>query len=113
MGTLALLGSGETSSQGRKTPDYLMVQLRSVPVRVAMVETPAGFQPNAHQVYQKVGEFMEKSLQKFKPQTDYVAAHRKGGDFDPDNPGIVAPILDAQYIFSGPGSPTYTARHLA
>src|SRR4051812_18468352 len=112
MGTLALLGSGETSSQGRKTHDYLFAQLSSPPVRVALIETPAGFQPNVHQVYEKIAAFMAKSLQNFKPQIEYVAAHRIGGHHDPNTPDIAAPILDAHYIFSGPGSPTYAARNL-
>jgi cyanophycinase-like exopeptidase len=111
-GILALLGSGETSAQGRKIHDYLMARLGSVPVRVAMLETPAGFQPNADGVYRKIGEFMEKSLQNFRPQVEYLHAYRKGGECDPDSPEAAARLLDAQYIFSGPGSPTYAARNL-
>jgi cyanophycinase-like exopeptidase len=111
-GTLALLGSGETSAQGRKIHDYLMSRLGTVPVRVAMLETPAGFQPNADGVYRKIGEFMEKSLQNFRPQVEYLQAYRKGSDFDPDSPDVASRLLDAHYIFSGPGSPTYAARNL-
>jgi cyanophycinase-like exopeptidase len=114
-GTLALLGSGETSAQGRKIHDFLMVGTQrvsgTVPVRVAMLETPAGFQPNADLVYRKIGEFMEKSLQNFRPQVEYMQAYRKGSAFDPDNPEITGRLLEAQYIFSGPGSPTYAARN--
>ena len=112
-GTLALLGSGETSSQGRKIHDYLMSHLPVHDfVRVAILETPAGFQPNAGQVYRKVGEFLEKSLQNFHPQLQYIAAHKKGGPNDTNDPTQVKPLLDAQYIFTGPGSPTYAARNL-
>jgi hypothetical protein len=113
--TLALLGSGETSSQGRKIHDYLMSSIGEVPVRVALLETPAGFQPNAHSVYRKIGEFMEKSLQNYRPQIEYVQAHRKGDTPDPmdaASPASERPLLDAHYIFSGPGSPTYAARNL-
>ena len=114
-GTIALLGSGETSSQGRKIHDYLMAGIGEVPVRVAMLETPAGFQPNAHSVYAKVGAFMEKSLQNFRPQVAYVQAHRKAnspGSSSPSSADEARPLLDAQYIFAGPGSPTYAARNL-
>ena len=109
-GTLALLGSGETSSQGRKIHDYLMSRTGEVPVRVTMVETPAGFQPNAHSVYAKVGAFMEKSLQNYRPQVAYVAAHRRTDM--PSSPEYDRPLQEADYIFSGPGSPTYAARNL-
>jgi len=111
-GILALLGSGETSAQGRKIHDFLMQELGTVPVRVAMLETPAGFQPNAEMVYRKIGEFLEKSLQNFRPQVEYLQAYRKGSDFDPDSPGVAERLMGAQYIFSGPGSPTYAARNL-
>lgn len=111
-GTLALMGSGETSSQGRKIHDYLMSRVGSLPVRVAMLETPAGFQPNVDAVYRKIGEFFEKSLQNFKPQVEYLRALKKGTAESPDDETIVEGLLSAQYIFSGPGSPTYAARNL-
>ena len=117
-GILALLGSGETSSQGRKIHDYLMSRIGEVPVRVALLETPAGFQPNAHTVYAKIGAFMEKSLQNYRPRVAYVQAHRRVDT--PDSVSVASasspepeqPLLDAHYIFSGPGSPTYAARNL-
>jgi cyanophycinase-like exopeptidase len=117
-GTLALLGSGETSSQGRKIHDYLMSRIGTVPVRVALLETPAGFQPNAHDVYQKIGAYLEKSLQNYRPQVEYLAAHRKGSPLDAANhsssssPDSEEILLEANYIFAGPGSPTYAARNL-
>ncbi len=109
--TLALLGSGETSSQGRKIHDYLMSNIATVPVRVALLETPAGFQPNAHSVYLKIGDFLEKSLQNYHPHIEYVSAHSKE-DLQQSRSGADNTLLDADYIFSGPGSPTYTARTL-
>lgn len=111
-GTLALLGSGETSSQGRKIHDYLMTRLGNVPVEVAMLETPAGFQPNAGVVYEKIGQFFEKSLQNFRPQVRYLQAYRKESEADPNDPAVGAGLLETHYIFSGPGSPTYAARNL-
>ncbi len=109
--TLALLGSGETSSQGRKIHDYLMSGIGTVPVRVVMLETPAGFQPNAHSVYLKIGEFLEKSLQNYRPHIEYVGAHRKDNT-QQSPPGADSSLQDADYIFSGPGSPTYATRNL-
>ncbi|MEO5953083.1 MAG: cysteinyl-tRNA synthetase [Chloroflexia bacterium] len=108
--TLALMGSGETSSQGRKIHDFLMSCIGTKPVRVAMLETPTGFQPNAHAVYQKIGEFMEKSLQNFRPSIEYVHAHRKDDNLGSADEARL--LLEAEYIFSGPGSPTYAARNL-
>src|SRR6476469_5634230 len=103
-GLIALFGSGETSSQGRKIHDYLLSRL-PVPVQVAILETPAGFQPNAEGVNLKIQQFLEKSLQNFKPQVQLVAACRRGSAHDPDDPATVAPLEQADYIFAGPGSP--------
>lgn len=110
-GLIALFGSGETSSQGRKIHDYLMARL-AVPVRVAILETPAGFQPNAEGVNLKIQQFLEKSLQNFRPAIELIAARRKGSAYDPDDPAIIGGVSEAAYIFAGPGSPTYTVRQL-
>lgn len=111
-GRVALFGSGETSASGRKIHDYLFRQLPA-PVRVAILDTPAGFQPNAGLVAEKIKEFFERHLQNFAPRVEIVAARRRGGEYDPDDPAQVEPLLHADYLFAGPGSPTYAARHLA
>src|SRR5829696_7422654 len=110
-GLIALFGSGETSSQGRKIHDYLMARL-PVPVQVAILETPAGFQPNAEGVNLKIQQFLEKSLQNFRPEVALIAARRKGSAHDPDDPATVGALEQADYIFAGPGSPTYAVHHL-
>jgi cyanophycinase-like exopeptidase len=110
-GLVALFGSGETSSQGRKIHDYLLSRL-PVPAQVAILETPAGFQPNAAEVNAKIAQFLVKSLQNFKPAIVQIAARRKGSAYDPDDPAIGAGLAGADYIFAGPGSPTYAVRHL-
>lgn len=108
---IAVLGSGETSPSGRKSHDYLMSRL-TVPVTVAILETPAGFQPNVAYVAEKVSTFLQHSLQNYKPQVEIIQARKKGTEYDPDDPEIVAGILEAQYIFAGAGSPTYFVRHI-
>jgi len=42
-----------------------------------------------------------------------IPARKRGTAFSPDDPAIVAPILESDYIFMGPGSPTYLVRQLA
>ena len=41
-----------------------------------------------------------------------VPARRRGTALSPDNPEIVAPLLDSDVIFLGPGSPSYAVRQL-
>ena len=44
-GMITPFGFGETSKRGRRVREYLFRRL-PVPVRIAIVETRAGFQPN-------------------------------------------------------------------
>ncbi|MDI3340572.1 MAG: cysteinyl-tRNA synthetase [Sphaerobacter sp.] len=111
-GPIALFGSGETSKHGRQVHAHLFERLPR-PVRVAIVETPAGFQPNVGVVSGRLRRFFEQHLSPFAPEIRIVAARRRGGVYDPDAPAIVAPLEWADYIFAGPGSPTYAVRHLA
>jgi len=111
-GKLVLFGSGETSPSGQPIHERLLREL-TPPIHVAVLETPAGFHPNSATVAGKVGEFIEKRLQNFAPQVHIIAARKRGTPLSPDNPAIVAPILECNYIFMGPGSPTYMVRQLA
>src|SRR5574339_610569 len=110
-GKIAFLGSGETSLAGGSIFESLVRDLKE-PLRVALMETPAGFELNSAQVVGRVGEFMAARLQNYKPVVDVIPARKKGSAFSPDDPQIVRPLLYANLIFMGPGSPTYAIRHL-
>ncbi|HIQ02068.1 MAG TPA: cysteinyl-tRNA synthetase, partial [Anaerolineales bacterium] len=110
-GLIALFGSGETAPAGRRVHDRLFRQLER-PIRVAVLETPAGFQPNSAWVAGRVARFVEERLQNFHPQVTVVPARRRDGPHNTDDPELTAPLMAANYIFAGPGSPTYTVRHL-
>ncbi len=110
-GLVALFGSGETSSSGRRVYEWVFSRL-AAPVRVALLETPAGFQPNSAVVSQKVASFLEERLQNYRPQTAVIPARQRGTAASPDDPLILAPMLAANAIFTGPGSPTYAVRQL-
>ena len=60
----------------------------------------------------KVGDFLKARLGNYKPEVEVIAARKKGGAFSPDDPEICAPLLNANLIFIGPGSPTYAIRQL-
>lgn len=110
-GKVAFLGSGETSLAGGRIFESLVRDLRE-PLRIALMETPAGFELNSTQVVSRVGEFMASRLQNYKPVLDLVPARKKGSAFSPDDPEILKPLLYANLIFMGPGSPTYAIRQL-
>jgi hypothetical protein len=111
LGRIAFLGSGETSLAGGRIFEALARQIQD-PLRIALIETPAGFELNSAQVVGRVGDFMKTRLQNYDPVIDIIPARKKNSDFSPDDPEIVQPLLYANMIFMGPGSPTYAIRHL-
>jgi hypothetical protein len=112
LGPVALFGSGETAPAGRQVHEALFQQL-DPPIAVAILETPAGFQPNSAWVADQLAEFVGRHLQNFHPQVTVVPARCRDGPHSTDDRELAAPLLWADYIFAGPGSPTYTVRHLA
>lgn len=111
LGKIAFLGSGETSLAGGRIFETLARSLPQ-PLRVAILETPAGFELNSHQVAARVADFLKARLQNYSPAIDIIPARKLGTPLSPDDPQVVRPLLYADLIFMGPGSPTYTARQL-
>ena len=66
IGQIAFLGSGETSLAGGRIFEALARKIHG-PLRIALLETPAGFELNSAQVVGKVGDFMKTRLQNYKP----------------------------------------------
>lgn len=111
-GRVALFGSGETARVGRRVHELLLTEYTR-PVSVAVVETPAGFQPNVATLSNKVRHFFEHNLQNFDPTVRVVPARRRGdGPHGADDPAVVASLGEACYVFAGAGSPTYAVTHL-
>jgi hypothetical protein len=110
-GQIAFLGSGETSRAGGSIFETLARALPQ-PLRIAILETPAGFELNSHQVAGRVGDFMKTRLQNYTPTIDVIPARKRGTPFSPDEAAILRPLLYANFIFMGPGSPTYAIRQL-
>lgn len=110
-GPIVIFGSGETSSSGQRIFDQLFRQLPENP-RVSLLETPAGFELNSHQVVNRIAGFFHTRLQNYHPKIDIVSARERGTPFSPNDAQIAAPLLKADLIFAGPGSPTYAVRQL-
>jgi hypothetical protein len=110
-GRIAFLGSGETSLAGGRIFESL-ARLIPTPLRVAVMETTAGFELNSFQVAGRVADFLQTRLQNYKPTIDIIPARKKGTEFSPDNPEILKPLLTANIIFMGAGSPSYAVRQL-
>lgn len=110
-GLVVLFGSGETAPSSGKTHEFVAQTLPPSP-RIAILETPAGFEPNSDRVAGKIGDYLTRRLQNYSPRVEVLPARKKGTPFSPDDEAIVRPILQADWLFLGPGSPTYAARQL-
>lgn len=110
-GPIAFLGSGETAHAGGQLFEALAARLPT-PLRVAVLETPAGFEVNSAQVAGRVADFLRLRLQNYAPAVRVIPARRRGTPFSPDEPAALEGLLDADLIFLGPGSPTYAVRQL-
>jgi hypothetical protein len=110
-GLVVLFGSGEALPEAQSIHDFAMRRLEP-PVRAAIVETPAGFELNSAQVSGRLADYLRVRLQNYHPDVSIVAARRRGTPFSPDDPDVVAPLLTANYMMMGPGSPTYAVRQL-
>lgn len=106
---IALFGSGETSSVSASIHDHLFRWIGKPKIRIALVSTPAGFQPNVKKVYAEVADFFIKRLQNYQPKVDIIFANNSALA---NSKKIIQPLELADYIFTGPGSPTYAVKHL-
>lgn len=111
-GRLILFGSGETADSGKR---ILRLILRQFPQKqkVVILETPAGFQPNSRQVAQDIADIFKKSLSEFVDDITIISArHKDDPIYSTNNLDILAPLSAADFIFLGPGSPTFAVKHL-
>jgi cyanophycinase-like exopeptidase len=111
-GLVALFGSGETSPAGRRVHEHVFERLGR-PIDVAILDTPAGFETNARAVAERIKLFLEHSLQNFRPTIELVSAPRADAVGGTNDAAALAPLLRANYLFAGPGSPSYAVRHLS
>jgi hypothetical protein len=93
---LAIMGSGETSPIMVKTHRSLF----SPPG--VLLDTPFGFQENADDIAAKAVEYFRESV-----GVDVSVASFRSGAMDPL---VAEQVRSAQWVFAGPGSPSYSLR---
>lgn len=110
-GPVAILGSGETSAAGRRVLFDLLRQVAE-PRTVAVLDSPAGFQPNHLRVAGKIADFIADSLGELRPQPRVIETRRTALG-TPASEAARRAIAEARCVVAGPGSPTYMVRELA
>jgi cyanophycinase-like exopeptidase len=98
---LAIMGSGETAPTMGKVHRLLVERLGAPPVDAVLLDSPYGFQQNVDEISSRtVGYFRNLQIPvdvaSWRTADDVLARER-----------ALARIDDADYVFAGPGSPTY------
>ena len=106
---LAIMGSGETAPTMVPTHRMLAARIGSS-VKATLLDTPYGFQENAPELAAKAVEYFKTSVN----VTLEVAGLTQvvEGDALAVERGLNK-VKDADYVFAGPGSPTYALRQWA
>jgi hypothetical protein len=107
---VALLGSGEATSAGRRVLGGLL-RLLDEPRTIAVLDTPAGFQPNHLRVAEKVAEFITDKVGEFHPKPRVIETRREALG-TPSGDAALRAITSARCVVAGPGSPTYMIQEL-
>jgi peptidase E len=106
---IAIMGSGETTDSMVRVHRYLLEKLPP-PAKAVFIDTPAGFQMNADDLYDKAREYFEKRLN----QTIDRASFKASKNISPyEAEKAYQALRQANYIFVGPGSPTYALQNWA
>ena len=106
---LVLFGSGEIAPSAQKVHDRVLRGIAKDKPNVVILSTPAGFQPNVKVVCEEIKSFFERHLKNYHPRVEILYANT----LEQSNNSTNVQFLDnADYIFAGPGSPTYAVGNL-
>jgi cyanophycinase-like exopeptidase len=106
-GTITIMGSGEMTETLGRVHRAVMARIEG-PVRPVFLDTPAGFQLNADELSDRAVAYFQQRF-----QLPLAVASLKDAD-RPTPAGLDAArraVRGANYLFAGPGSPTYAVRH--
>ncbi|HQT99361.1 MAG TPA: hypothetical protein PLG60_02525 [Acidimicrobiales bacterium] len=101
-GTIAILGSGETAPGMTKVHRELLASLDNL--RPVNLDTTYGFQLNVPQMSAKLEDYFATSLQT-QLATLHFSSYKKSSELE--RTLFKQQVRKANYVFAGPGSPTY------
>jgi len=107
MAVIALMGSGELSPTMVKVHRRLLSTFGSEPNAI-FLDTPFGFQENADVLTERVADYFDTSL----GTTITTPTYRGIGVATAfEREAMLDAVRQADFIFAGPGSPSYALRH--
>ncbi|HUC14470.1 MAG TPA: hypothetical protein VMS00_08455 [Acidimicrobiales bacterium] len=101
---LAIMGSGETTPTMAKVHRQLFERLEPAPVPAVVLDTPYGFQSNAHDISARAVAYFRESAGR---SVAVASMSRTMGVPPVALEAGLARVAEARWVFSGPGSPTY------
>ncbi len=101
---LAIMGSGETTPTMAKVHRQLFERLEPGPVPGVLLDTPYGFQSNAHDISARAVAYFRESVGR---PVEVASMSRTIGVAAVAVEAALARVAEARWVFSGPGSPTY------
>lgn len=107
-GVLVIMGSGETSPTMVTLHRRLVRGLGTDRPEAVLLETPYGFQENVADISARAQGYFSRSVDLRVSVLPGMRGHDDGGA---DVDGGLAALRTADWIFSGPGSPSYALEH--
>jgi cyanophycinase-like exopeptidase len=104
---LCIMGSGETAPTMAPVHRELIERMGGEGARAALIDTPFGFQENADELVAKAQEYFQRSI--VHPLA-LASLRRAETASEVEKEAAYSRIHEADYVFSGPGSPSYTLR---
>jgi hypothetical protein len=106
-GSVTLMGSGEMTRPMSKVHRWVISNIKE-PVRAVFLDTPAGFELNADEISQKASAYVAEHVGVPCSVVSFKAAGRATAR---ETENALRKLKRANYIFAGPGSPTYAVRN--
>ena len=106
---LVIMGSGETAPTMVTPHREIVARFADAPPRAVLLDTPYGFQENAHEISQRAVDYFAQRVQLSIEVAGFpgpLAADPRERSTQP-TAACLARLRTADLVFSGPGSPTY------
>ncbi len=105
-GTLTLMGSGEMTTTMVQAHREIMNRIKGS-VRPVFIDTPANFEPNVDSIARRAVEYFQTH---FSLALDTISFPTAQYPTPVELEEVLRQLRRANYLFSGPGSPTYAVR---
>jgi cyanophycinase-like exopeptidase len=107
-GTIVLMGSGELTATMVEVHKKILAMLPD-PSSAVFLDTPAGFQLNVDEISRKAAAYFHAHVQKELHIASFKSSENTTA-FEAETAFHM--LRNANFVLVGPGSPTYTVRHL-